>query len=56
MTLISAFYVKVNKQFVSNFLQDFTHNFIGTVNTYQYLKPTPVPDVAFPIDVFDKNK
>jgi len=36
-------------------LQDFAHNFVGTVNAFQCLQPTPVHDVAFPI-VMLENK
>ena len=38
-----------------SFLQNFAHSFVWTVHAFQCLQPTPVPDVAFPIDVLENK-
>lgn len=39
----------------ASFLQNFAHNFVGTVNTFHCLQPTPVPEVVFPTDVLENK-
>ena len=39
----------------ASFLQDFAHNFVGTVNAFQWFQPQPIPDVAFPTDVLENK-
>ena len=36
-------------------LQNFAQSFVWTVNALQCLQPTPVPEVASPIDVFENK-
>ncbi len=39
-----------------SFLQDFAYSFVWTVNAFQCLQSTPVPDVAFTIDVLENKQ
>ena len=39
----------------ASFLQDFSHNFVGTVNAFQCPQLQSLPDIAFPIDVLENK-
>ena len=39
-----------------SFLQDFAYSFVWTVNALKCLQSTPVPDVAFTIDVLENKQ